>query len=286
MNSKICKALALTLMALVLVAGTALAQGYGQGQQPPKQPAPPTQPGQAPAQPETPAAPPVNAEEEAGYKAFFELKSDGAELIIQKGEEFLKKFPESRYRESVYSKLATAYWALEDVDKMFAASEKALELNPNNVDVLSVMALVMSRRAQPGSLDFEQKIAKVEKYARQAITLLGEVQKPAGLTDEEFVNAKNQKLAMVHSGLGMVYFRQQKIADAIAEFEQATMLVPNADPVDYFLLGLCLQQTKRFSDAATAFEKCATSPVMQGRCQPEAEKAKKQAAAQPAPPKP
>jgi len=286
MNSKIRKALGLTLMALVLVAGTALAQGYGQGQQPPKQPAPPTQPGQAPAQPETPAAPPVNAEEEAGYKAFFELKSDNAEVIIQKGEEFLKKFPESRYRESVYSKLATAYLALNDMDKMFAAGEKALELNPNDVDVLSVMALVMSRRAQPGSLDFEQKIAKVEKYARQAITLLGELQKPAGLTDEGFANAKSQKLSMAHSGLGMVYFQRQKYADATGEFEQATTLVPNADPVDYFLLGLCLQQTKRYSDAATAFEKCAASPVMQGRCQPAAEQAKKQAAAQPAPPKP
>ena len=286
MNSKICEALGLTLMALVLVAGTALAQGYGQGQQPPKQPTPPAQPGQAPAQPDTPITPPVNAEEEAAYKAFFELKPDSPEVIIQKGEEFLKKFPESRYRESVYSKLANAYLAANDTDKMFAAGEKALELNPNDVDVLSVMALVMSRRAQPGSLDFEQKIAKVEKYARQAVTLLGELQKPVGLSDEDFANAKSQKLSMAHSGLGMVYFQRQKYADAAGEFEQATMLVPNADPVDYFLLGLCLQQTKRYSDAATAFEKCAASPVMESRCKPASDQAKKHAAAQPAPPKP
>ena len=282
MNSEVCKALGLSFLALVLVAGTAMAQGYGQGQ-PPKQPAPPSQPPQA--QPETPVKPPVNAEEEAAYKTFFALKPDNAELLIQKGEEFLKMYPESRYRETVYSRLASAYMTVNETDKMLAAGEKALSLDPNDVDVLALMALVISRRAQAGSLDFDQKIGKSEKFARQAITLLGELQKPAGLTDEEFVNAKNQKLSMAHSGLGMVYFHQQKIADAIAEFEQATTLIPNADPVDYYLLGICLQQTKRYSDAAPAFEKCAASPVMQSRCRPAAENAKKLAATQPAPPK-
>jgi len=275
----------LILLALVLLAGTVAAQGYGQGQQPPKQPAPPTQPGQAAAQPATPAAPIVNAEEEAAYKALFDLKPDPPDAVIQKGEEFLKTFPESRYREAVYSKLTTAYLAINDMDKMFAAGEKALELNPNDVDVLPLMALVVSRRAQPGSLDFDQKIAKAEKYARQSIALLAEIVKPVNMTDEEFAGAKSQKLSMAHSGLGMVFFQRQKYADAVGEFEQATTLIPSADPVDYFLLGLCLQQTKRYSDAATAFEKCAVSPVMQNRCKPAVDQAKKQAAAQPAPPK-
>jgi len=286
MRRKLNNTLGLFLLALALLAGSLAAQSYGQGQQPPKQPAPPTQPGQAPAPPETPAAPVVNAEEEAAYKAFFELKPEPPDTVIQKGEEFLKKFPESRYREAVYSKLTTAYLSINDTEKMMIAGEKALELNPNDVDVLPLLALVVSRRAQAGSLDFDQKIAKADKYARQAITLLAEIPKPATMTDEEFAGAKNQKLSMAHSALGMVYFQQQKYADAVGEFEQATTLIPGADPVDYFLLGLCLQQTKRFADAATAFEKCSASPVMQSRCKPLIDQAKKQAAAQPAPPKP
>ena len=281
MNSKICKALGVALMALVLVVSTAMAQGYGQGQQPPKPPAAPTQPGQ----PETPATPPVNAEEEAAYKAFFEAKSDNAELIIQKGEEFLKKFPESRYRESVYATLMNAYRVARDTDKMFAAGERALEINPKNFIVLSMMAQTLSRRIQPGSLDAEQKLAKAEKYARQAITIVGEMQKPATLSDTQFTTLKNETLVMAHSGLGFVFLQQQKFAEAITELEQATTIVADGDPVDFFLLGLSLQSAKRYSDAVVAFDKCAASPMMQARCKPAADQAKKLAAMQPAPPK-
>ena len=292
MKMTVRSSLGLALAALLLLpAAWALPlQGSGQGQQnppkPPAQPAQPAQPGQ-PAQPAAPATPPVAAEEEAAYKAFFEAKAADFQLRIQLGEDFLKKFPESHYREAVYAGLANTYLSAGQEDKMFAAGEKALELNQSNVDMLSLMALVTPRRVNPNSLDAEQKLQKSENYSKQAISLLETIQKPAGMADEDFLKARNEKLSMCHSGLGVVYFHRQKFAESAAELEQATKLAATPDPVDYYVLGISYHQSKRFADAASAFGYCSeVAGPLQEPCKKQLEQDKKLAASQPAPPKP
>ena len=168
---------------------------------------------------------------------------------------------------------------------MFAAGEKALELNSDNVDILALMGMLLPRRA--GTLDADQKLQKAEKYSKRALELLAAMQKPDGLTEEEFNAAKNQKLSMAHSGLGLTYLQRQRYSDSVAELEQATKLVKEAEPTDFYLLGVAYQKAQRFSDAATAFGKCGEAQWgWQDRCKKGAEDSKKLAATQPQPPKP
>lgn len=257
--------------------------GQGQGQQPPP---PPKDPPAAPAaQPGVPATPPVNKEEEDSYKAFYEMKTDDAEVVIRSAEEFLKKFPESRYRESVYSRLTQAYFNVQQLDKLIVAAEKGLELNPDNVDILSLLSHTMLRRFNPSDLDAGQKLQKAETISKHAIELLGKIPKPAQVTEEDFARAKNEKLSMCHSGLGLVYFYRQRFADAAAAFEQATTVASNPD--DFYLLGVMYEQLRRPADAATAYGRCGETPwAWQDRCKQGAEKNKKLAGAQPAAPAP
>ncbi len=285
-----------TTFGMVLLAGVFLsaafvyAQGNGPGQQNPQKPPAPS--GQDPTPAKPPVAseaspPPVNAEEEAAYKTIFELKPAEFARQIQLGEEFLKKYPDSLYRESVYSRLAGAYLSAGEIDKMLAAGEKALELNKDDVDVLALMALVIPRRVNPAALDGNQKLQRAETYAKRTIELLAALPKPPNLTDEDFAKVKNAKLSMCHSGLGFVYFHRQNYADSVTEFEQAAQLASPPDPVDLFLLGLVLNETKRFADAAAAFGRCSDlGGPMQERCKQGMEDARKRASARPAPPKP
>jgi len=288
MQSMIGKTFWLALLALLWVAaggsaaGATPPQGYGQGQQNPPKP-PPPQP--APITLDTPSAPAPNLEEDAALKTFTELKREDVARQIELGEEFLKKYPGSRYNAVVYARLAPAYLAVAQEDKMFAAGEKALELNPDNVDILALMGMLLPRRA--GTLDADQKLQKAEKYSKRTIELLAAMQKPDGLTEEEFNAAKNQKLSMAHSGLGLTYLQRQRYGDSVAELEQATKLVKEAEPTDFYLLGVAYQKAQRFSDAATAFGKCGEAQWgWQDRCKKGAEDSKKLAATQPQPPKP
>jgi len=264
----------LLFVALSVAAAGQNPQQQGQGQQPAKQ-QPPAQPGQATA-PAQPATPPVNKEEEDAYKAFFELKNSDANEVIRSGEEFLKKFSESRYRESVYSRLVEAYMNTQQVDKLNAVGQKALEINPNNVDVLAVMGYVLPRRFNPNDLDAEQRLTKYEEYSRRAIKLLGEMSKPAQLTDDDFARIKNQRLSMCHSGLGLVLYHRQRLPDAAGEFEQATKIVPDPDPTDFYVLGIVYNRLKRPQDSESAFGHCAEiAGPLQETCKQNAEKVKK-----------
>lgn len=275
------RVLVAVIMVAALVGPVAGAQSQSQSQGPPPKPAPP-QPGQtqppALATPAVPEVPPVNPIEEADYKAFFDLPKSENARVVEVGEEFLKKHPESRYREAVYTKLVSCYLNLDQVDKLFVTGEKALQLNPDNADILAMVAYAVPRRLNPNDLDGAQKLTKAEAYAKKAIEVITAMPKPELLTEEDFTKAKADKLSMAHSGLGVVNYHRQKFADMATELETATKLSPSPDPVDFYLLGVAYQTLKRWPDAVTAYEKCSETGPVADRCKSGATTAKKMVA--------
>jgi len=283
----------IALLALV-VSAPVLAQ-YSQ-QQPPKQPGTPAQPpskqpdAAAAAPAAQPPAPPVNVEEEAAYKVFFESKEDS--LKAKLGEEFQEKYPTSRYRESVYAALTSAYQNLGQEEKMFAACDKTLAINADNVAALVTIAKALPRRTDAKALDAQQKFDKAEKYGKRALELLAVLPKPENVPEEAFAKARNDAVADVHSGLGLIYLHKGRIAESIAALEQATKVTATPDQVDFYLLGIALQSAKRFDEAIAAYGSCAAgASQLQETCKQNQAEAKKLAAAAakapaPAPPKP
>ena len=267
-------------LAVALAAPLTPAQSQSQGQQPPKPPAqgqnPPAPPAPTPAEP---AAPPVNEEEEKAYKAFYDLPKTENQRTAEAGEDFLKKFPESRYKEAVFTKLVNTYLSLEQIDKMYQTGEKALELNPNNADVLAVVSWAVPRRWDAKALGAQEQLTKVEGYGKKAIEVIEAMPKPETMTEEDFTKAKADKLSMAHSGLGVVHYHRQRFADMATELETATKLSTSPDPVDFYLLAIAYQQVRRFGDAATAYEKCSEAGPVTAQCKSGAATAKKMAAA-------
>lgn len=246
-----------------------------QGQQASGSKAAPAAQGQA-------AVPQPDPAEEKAYKAFYAIPRNQPQQTVNSGQDFLKKFPNSHYAEGVYSRLTNAYEELGDTAKMFDSGRKALALNPDNVDILSLMAYALPRRVNPQALDAAQQLQEAAKYANHALALLGQMQKPANLTQEQFTAAIHAEAASCHSGLGLVNYYQHNIPGMVTEFEEAVKLEANPDPTDQYLLGVAYLQAKRPADAVDVLQKCAAgSGPMASRCKASLGQAKKQAAAQP-----
>jgi tetratricopeptide (TPR) repeat protein len=293
----------LKLVVGVAVLALVFTQSVAAQQKPPQQPPqqPPPQQQQPPAGQKPPAgqfgipgqaaepAPP-SPEEEAAYKNIVDTqakKRNDFGALIQLGEEFVKKYPESRYNSAIYASLAQAYLAAGREADMFLTGEKSLELYPDNIDALALMAWAIPRRVQGSDLDLAQKLEKSEAYAKHGIEILEALTKPDSMDEAEFTKSKNGKLSMCHSGLGVVYFRTERFPDSATELEKATQLAPEADAADLLVLGLAYENLKRFHDAVAAYEKCAANPSpLQQQCKVQLQNAKKQAATQLAPPKP
>ena len=257
------KAIWATALFVAVTFGTAVA--YGQA----PTPAPSTNPpapaagdkAQTPVAPLTldAAQPPVSAEEDAAMKAFRDAPMTDLAKKLQIGEDFLQKYPQSRYRAEVLAWQVKGYMAVGQIDKMQVAGEKELELEPGDAQTMAILGSSMPR-GMSGNLTEDQKtklLAQAEAYSKKSLELLPTLPKPAGVSDEQFIQAKNQIQAMAYGGLGLVAFRRAKFADAIPYLEQSAKFDPNPDPVIYFVLGLSNEKASHFDDAVTAFTKCA-----------------------------
>ncbi|HKV22960.1 MAG TPA: tetratricopeptide repeat protein [Candidatus Acidoferrum sp.] len=224
------------------------------------------------------APPPVDPAEDAAFKAFNEIPiTDGAKKTAA-GEEFAQKYPQSRYLPPVYSSLVKLYLEANDLKKMQDVGEKDVALAPNDVQTLAILGQTLPRAWNSTMPNAADQLDKAEKYSKSAIELTPTIAKPVELSDAQFAMAKNQTLAMAHSGLGLVYFRRGKFDAAIPEFEEATRVDPGPgfDPVNYYVLGISEEKTSHFAAAESAFEKCATAPGgLQATCKNGAAEAKK-----------
>jgi len=228
---------------------------------------------------------PVNAEEDAAYKALLDSASD-TKKRIELGEAFVQKYPNSRYSGPVMANLTVAYLQNNDVQKMEAIGEKEIALNPNDGQTLAILGQTIPRSFNPSAPDAAQRLQKAETYSKRALEVVPTMPKPETITEEQFTTAKNQTLAMAHSGLGLVYVRRGKYSDAIPDLEQSVKLDPSPDPVNYYLLGLANEKASHFDDAIAAFTKCAAFPgSLAQTCKGGAEEAKKLSATQLSAPK-
>lgn len=233
-----------------------------------------------------PNAAPVNAEEDAAFKALSDAPSTDQAKRIELGEAFLQKYPNSRYRSPVYGTLVMAYVQSGQVQKMEEVADKEIALNPNDVQVMAVVGQTLPRAMNSKTPEPDKVLAKAEQYSRKAIELTPALPKPASVTDDAFSTVKNQTLGMAHGGLGLVYIRKGNFKDAIPELNQAVTIDPSPDPVNYYLLGIANAKTSHFDDSAAAYNKCAAMPgAMQETCKKGAEEAKKLGATQLSAPK-
>jgi tetratricopeptide (TPR) repeat protein len=284
----------LKTIAILIVAGFALSQStsaqYQQQPQQQQQPAPAPSGKAAPSNaPQAPAeAPKIDPEEEKAYKAFNDANApQQADVRIKLGEQFLAKYPQSKYAEQIYARLMQDYLDKQQFDKMYDAADKALAINPDDVTVLVVTGWVYPHNYNPDDPNAEKRLSQAEAKEKHALDVLSKLPKPANMTDEQFAKTKDQALSEAHSGLGLIYFRRQDYANSITELQAGEKIAAVPDATDFYVMAVELQSLKRFSEAADAYQKCAQIPgPLADRCKQRTDEAKKQASTQPAGPKP
>jgi tetratricopeptide (TPR) repeat protein len=264
--------LAVLFSAVVLFATVSFAQQY-------PSPAPAAPPQGAQGTQATPPAPrKLNPKEEVDYKALLALPNGDAATAdkkIQLGQQFLQKYPDTRYQESVYNQIVSAYYAKQDWFDFYANADRVLGIDPDDVDVLTVYGWVIPHLYNKDEPDADKKLDKGETYEKHAIDVIASLPKPDSLTEDQFAQAKQQQLEEAHSGLGLIYFRRQDFANSVKELQLATQGNTSPDQTDLFALGVGLQQLNRNGEAADAFTKCSqASGALQDRCKQMADQAK------------
>jgi tetratricopeptide (TPR) repeat protein len=209
------------------------------------------------------------------YKEFYDARGHDPAQVIELGNAFLARYPTSHYATAVHAELATVYLGQQNEDKFLENAREVLAVNPDDIDVLPLVAMVIPRRVKMNMPDAVQRLQEARAYAHHGIDVLNAMAKPAQLDDLQFQKIKNDKLALCHSGLGGADIKERKYADAVVELKQATELAGAADPVDFFMLGAADDATNHFTNAVAAYGECATIGPLQSQCKAGIEQVKK-----------
>ena len=206
------------------------------------------------------AAQTADPKQVAAFQAFQNAKDDNKK--IQTGTDFITKYPKSPVAGDIAEQVVALEYKKQDWSGFYAASDKALAISPDDPRVLGLSSWVIASNFKPGQTD--PSLDKAEQEGKHALDVLATMPKPATMTDEQFATGKALYASQAHSGLGLVYFREQKAQDAAAQLEQ----VASPDPTDIFALGASYDMMGRHGEANAQFTKCAAmSGPLQAPCQ-------------------
>jgi tetratricopeptide (TPR) repeat protein len=188
------------------------------------------------------------------YKAF--VKEPEPAKKIQLGNSFLEKYRKSTFTERVDIGMMSAYHDRQDWKNTYLFADKALALEPDDVDALTTVAWTIPHVYDPNDPDSDQQLDKAEKYAKHAIDVIPKTAKPPGMNDAQFEATKTKRTLQAHSALGLVYFRRDDYDNSAKELLLVTTNNPAPDQTDLYVLGVDLQNLNRFGEAVDAFGKC------------------------------
>jgi tetratricopeptide (TPR) repeat protein len=195
------------------------------------------------------------------------MSTSDADQQIRLCQDFLQKYPTSRFAESVSNRLAEAYFSKNDWAEFYAVSESTLAKDLDDVDVLVLTGWLIPHFYNPSDSVAVDRLALAERYLKHAIQLIPSLAQPADITGEQFAAYQASEMSRAHSGLGLIAFRRQDYATAVQELQQATRSAASPDATDLWAMGSALQQLKRYAEAADAFERCSRVPGdLQDRC--------------------
>jgi len=167
---------------------------------------------------------------------------------LEEVEKFEAAFPNSKYEPQVMEYAVVALQQMNDPARLAAYGQKAVEANPDNASLLSVLASAL--------VDTSAYFDRAMEYARKAIALA-----KADAPDAD----TNRKLAAgtAHTALGFGLMKQEKNTAAITELKTALALLKE-DPVGSqkasYLLAYAYAKTKNYAEARQILNKLAAAP--------------------------
>jgi tetratricopeptide (TPR) repeat protein len=195
--------------------------------------------------------------------AFFQLLPRVAEpkKRVQYLDAFMQAYPDTSNVNQVNFQYFLAYQTANDAAKTAEYGEKAIASDPNNVATLNLVADDYASR--------QANLDKASDYAKKVVDLAPKMQKPEGMTDEQFKANQDAQLGLAHFTLGYVALQKtgktHRVAPAIQELKSAVDLLgsnPQLQARALFYLGYAYENLApaKHQEASDAFARSAGIP--------------------------
>jgi tetratricopeptide (TPR) repeat protein len=183
--------------------------------------------------------------------------------VMTKVDAFMAKYADSEFKTWAYTRAAEAAERKNDGPKVIIYSDLAIESDPKAYSPMLMESAELARSTRENDLDKDDKLAKAEKLAKQAMEIVPAAAKPnAQIPDAQWEEVKKELLADAHRDLGMVAAVRKKYDVAIAEFKQAVEIPAQPDPPTYIRLAAAYTDNKQPEEALAVLAKTPPNPQL------------------------
>ncbi|MDP9054885.1 MAG: hypothetical protein M3N93_11385 [Acidobacteriota bacterium] len=203
---------------------------------------------------------PKSQGEAQAVQAVIQAQNQPPDDMIKAVDALLAKYADTVYKSFALELEAEAYQNKKDDAKAIVYGEQALQADPKNYKADNLLANVTAAMTRDTDLDKEEKLAKADKYAHDALDTLEKDGKPplmANATDEQWTKTKNTAESLAYQALGTVALTRKKTDEAVADFQKGIDL--NPDPVLIIRAGRALLAARKPDDAIVYFDKVINS---------------------------
>jgi hypothetical protein len=141
---------------------------------------------------------------------------------------FVQKFADTEFKTWALNYAATSAQQKKDSPKAIFYAEQAVAADKNDAEAMILIATELAMHTREFDLDKDDKLAKADKSAKDALAILPGLAKPGYMsvlmqvTDPQWEGAKKDMIAQAHVALGMSAMVKKKSDVAIDEFKAAT----------------------------------------------------------------
>jgi tetratricopeptide (TPR) repeat protein len=177
--------------------------------------------------------------------------SDPKEMLVLLTQ-FRDRLPESEFIPQTYRIEMDAHSGMDQYELAMKAGERALELNPDDVDVLLGLANMLARDA---SKPMDAILDKAERYAQRALERIASLRASRSSPPEAWQRQTDHMKSSAHSALGLIALKRGRYPASIAEFETSVNQNPAAEGAQYYMLGVAYRLDGNRSAAVVAFRR-------------------------------
>lgn len=194
----------------------------------------------------------------AEYNAFQACASQtDSQARIQSCDDFASKFPNSVLLPLVYQTDYQAYNQLKNYPKTIEAADKFLAVPDDKLTVIPgvtkeklvgdrlqaeyIRAVAFNQSFNEKDPNAQDELTKARQAALDGLKVLGELPKPANMTDDQFAQQKKAPEILFNYTAGSAAFQLKNYKDAIDSFN-AVLADKSDDAATYFRLGVAYLQ--------------------------------------------
>lgn len=150
---------------------------------------------------------------------------------------FIQKYPKSDFEANAYVAEMQTYVQLSQTSEAAASAKKALGVDSKNLEALSYLCLIFPYTFKAADPNASTELSQTAQYAQDGLEALQNLQKPAGVTDEQFENyiQPKKKRAVFNIAAGFVALQQKNYNQAVKSLEAAAQDEPSNVLVYSFL---------------------------------------------------